>query len=297
MMNRLAAVLAGAIAALSFTVSAEAQVTDSTQVQVRLRSWHRLNNTCATSISASDGVTPWVVGCTGGDANGYPVLYASNYDTNAGSSSWTQVNATAALVAVGSAVWIARRNGTILDGAWTSAGHVDWHATNDTGLHPVQLSASTDDRYDTGAAALLGGSSTTDGYPFWRLDGCPTCTVAISAFYWGGAGISFSQSPDSSGYWAVGRNHGVFYSTGGILVGKPNAWSPLPGCATWISGGPNSTAYAVGCDGDVHYWNGSGWTSTGFLNKDMREVSVGYASGRPNAVWGIDLGGTVWVYE
>jgi hypothetical protein len=34
------------------------------------------------------------------------------------------------------------------------------------------------------------------------------------------------------------------------------------------------------------------------VNKDMREVSVGYnGTGRLNAVWGFDVSGTVWVYE
>jgi hypothetical protein len=288
-------IVLGAITlALASTVSAAAQATPT---------WHKLNSTCARVISASDGQTPWAIGCTNGSGGNYPILYTkpADYDISTGSNSWTLVNgggswlSAAYLSGVSEPyIWLVTSSGELFEGHQSTSTSVSWGSAvlPESSVYTVSVDPSEVTSY----AYVAEYTNGTNGHAFSYYD---VGLGSLESFGPGGAGQSFSVAPDVSDWWSVGNTNGPEYAY--------SSWNSITGCAAAIpgaiAGAPSGTAYAIGCDGDIHYWNGSSWSSTGFSTAsgyDAVQVSVGSGTGNP--VWAIDnsnssVDGVIWTYQ
>jgi hypothetical protein len=263
------------------------------------KSFHKLSSTCARSIAAAEGTSPWVISCAlQGDGN----YWADYYDSSLGE--WLTTNGSGVevgalyettttnyplIVQSSGAIYYGQPGGSDIDSS--SGPTVSWSSLG-------------------GCGTSISGAGTGVEYPHPYVTGCPTGGAGNAPTYFdasgvspndwttfGGDGTRISVSQDDTEFWLVNSNGSIYNFTG--LIGEGGSWgSPQPGTAIDVSAGSGTESSAnvppwmVDSDNNLNQWNGSGWSSVSGGPPASR-VSVGYNG----TVWIIDIDRVVWYYN
>jgi hypothetical protein len=279
--------------------TADAPADAAPDSSVDARSWHRLNGSCAASISGSDGRVPWAIGCTNGDGTGnLPILWLNSYDLASGTNSWSQVNTFATSVSAAYQpnqpapdlyVWVVRQDGSLSMGLSEDANTVSFSQVMPAG----SARSVTCDPFQPSHVAYVttATSQGSNGYGFAKLD--TNASPVVSP--WPGAGAYITVGTDGTP-WSLGATNGVFeWNAGssswlGIIpetATKPTLWT--------LSGGWAASAYAIVPSGNILYWTGSIWTDAHFPFAGNPAVQV--SVGTNGTVWAVASDGAVWTYQ
>ncbi|HEY2515896.1 MAG TPA: hypothetical protein VGI39_33730 [Polyangiaceae bacterium] len=289
-------VFSAALAALASFVASNAEA----------KTWHKMNGTCATSISAADGLSPWAIGCTNGDSAGdLPILFTTpiQYNVAAGTSSWNQVLGAARWVSAATQtnqaapnvyVWVVQNSGAVFKGLLTSGTNVTW--TEEMGPGSA-TTVSVNPSYVINSAYFTTYTPGNGGYGFRGFTEGHEVTV------YPGAGASFAVTENEDMLWATGETNGAYFmkrfgewvQEGNFTRASFGTIAPVTPAAGCVGGCDGGAAYTVGTDGDIHYWNGKVWSSTGFPTRQASQVSGAY--GTSNVAWALDTSGVIWTYQ